>query len=210
MEDKGLLIYIWTNRLNRAIIVSVGLIVSAGILIKFLVWEKLAAAPFVFFGLAIPAMIIWINFIPYTFHKEWTQILLDYSDSSELRKNVKVYIKNFWPWSPRLFKVENATLAFKMPNYDFDKADILHSPDLIIIYGQTDNLMPFLRRRTRPFAIPLRDTQTLDSKLYLVKLTSLKETTQFKELCFLDYIIGKENPMTIRIYNDSNERQHSV
>ena len=201
MQDKGLLNYIWSKRLNRATIVSVGVIVSAVIVIKFFAWYKLAVTPFVFFGLSILGMIVCTNLIPYIFHKEWAKILLEYSDSLELRKDVNVYIKNYWPWSPKLFKIENFTLAFKIPYYDFDKAHILHSKDLIIIYGQTDNIVPFQQTGTRPFAIPLTGAQARDSRLYLVKLISIEETTQFKELTFQDYFIGKDNLITIRIHN---------
>jgi hypothetical protein len=163
-------------------------------------WDRLTLAPFIFFGLAIPAQLIWINSIRYKFYSEWTTLVKDYPDKLELKKGLKIYIKNFWPWA-ELVKLKNTVRAFDMPYYDFDKADILESKDLIIIYGQSDQFSGLLKPRTRPFGINLTDKKIADHSLYQVNLISINETNEFRELTIVDHVIGADNPITIRIYN---------
>jgi hypothetical protein len=199
MDDKGLLQYIWDTKANRVIIISMVIIVAVAFLIKFLFWNGLTLVPFIFFGIVIPLQLLFINSIPYKFYREWVKIKEDNSDKLTLRKDVKVYIKNFWPWSG-MTKLKNMGRAIDMPYYDFDKADILESRDLIVIRGYSDSFfMGALKPKTRPFAIPLTNTNH-GANVYTVKLTSLEETADSKEFTFIDNVIGAENPITIKVY----------
>jgi hypothetical protein len=200
MDDKGLLYYIWDTKANRVIIILLVIIVSAALLTKFLIWNGLTLVPFIFFGIVIPFQLLFINSIPYKFYKEWLKIQKDNPHKLTLRKDVKVHIKNFWPWS-EMTKLKNMGRTLDMPYYDFDKADILESKDLIVIRGYSENVfMGLLKPKTRPFAIPLTETNSVDNNLYTVKLTSLNETADFKEFTFTDNIVGTKNPITIKVY----------
>ncbi|MCZ8023662.1 MAG: hypothetical protein O9294_18025 [Cytophagales bacterium] len=202
MDDKGLLIYIWDTKANRVIIILLVIIILTAFLTKFLIWNELTLVPFIFFGIVIPLQLLFINSIPYKFYKEWVRIQKDYSDKLTLRKDIKVYIKNFWPWK-EMTKLKNMGRALDMPNYDFDKADILESKDLIVIRGYSENFfLGLFKPKTRPFVITLADTKVKDYNLYQVNLTSVNETEYFKEFTFIDNTIGVENPITIKIYKD--------
>ena len=202
MDDKGLLIYIWDTKANRVIIIVLVMIILTALLTKFLIWNDLTLVPFIFFGIVIPLQLIFINSIPYKFYKEWVKIQKDYSDKLILRKGAKVYIKNFWPWT-EMTKLKNMGRALDMPYYDFDKADILESKDLIVVRGYSENsFLGLFKPRTRSFAIALADTKVKDYNLYQVNLTSVNETDDFKEFTFIDNVVGVENPITIKIYKD--------
>src|SRR5688500_7331196 len=190
MDDKGLLYYIWDTKANRVIIIGLVIIISTALLIKFLIWNGLTLFPFIFFEVVIPLQLLFINSVPYKFYREWVKIQKDYSDKLILRKDIKVYIKNFWPWA-EMTKLKNIGRALDMPYYDFDKADILESNDLIVISGYSDNLfLGIFKPKTRPFAITLSGIEVKDYNLYQVNLTSVNETTGFKEFTFIDNVIG--------------------
>jgi hypothetical protein len=202
MTDKGLLIYIWDTKANRVIILVLVIVILTALLTKFLIWDDLTLVPFMFFGIGIPLQLLFINLIPYKFYKEWVKIQKDYSDKLILRKGIKVYVKNFWPWA-EMTKLKNMGRAFDMPYYDFDKADILESKDLIVVRGYNENFfLGLIKLNTRSFVIALPDTKVKDYNLYQVNLTSVNETDDFKEFTFIDNVIGVENPITIKIYKD--------
>jgi hypothetical protein len=206
MDDKGIVSYIWSIKTNRFIIVGLGLIIAISTTIKFLYWDNLSLVPFVFFGLVIPLMLLWTNILPYKFYSEWTRINKTYSDKLELKKGVRVYIKNYWPWT-EFAKVKNTIRVFDTPYYDFETADILESKQLLIIYGQKEQFFGIFGRkyRTRPFGIRLNGEMTESSDLYQVNLISKSELTEFREFTFTDRLIGTADPITIRIYKGVEE-----
>lgn len=198
--------YIWKNKIYRVILISLEIIVLAAVVIKLFFWDGLIVGPFLFLGVVIPAQLFFINSIVYRFHSEWTLLLKAYSGRLELREGVRVYVKNFWPWG---VSVKNAFNSIDRPYYDFDNADILESKDLLIIYGLGNQFFGIRKQGTRPFAIRLTDREFADASLYQVKLISINETNDFKEITFTDDRFGTDNPITIRIYNNKNEWNRS-
>lgn len=146
---------------------------------------------------------MWVNILPYTFHLEWLKINNDYKDGFELKKDVRVYVKNFWPWT-ELVKIKNTFRSLQIPFYDFNRADILESKDVIIIYGKNEGLFGAIgnTRRTRPFGISLSGHKIEKSQLYQVDLISKNDLKEFSELTFMDGLYGKGEPLTIKIYKD--------
>jgi hypothetical protein len=166
----------------------------------------LTLVPFAFFGIFIPIGLLWINILPYSFHSEWSKIIQEFKGELILKRNVRVHIKNFWPWT-ELVKIKNTFRAFQVPYYDFNTADILESDEIIIIYGKRSDLFGAIgnTRMTRPFGISLKGEKFEKSQLYLVDLISKTELKEFNELTIIDHLYGKNEPITIRIYKDSNK-----
>ncbi|MEO7992561.1 MAG: hypothetical protein ABI663_23620 [Chryseolinea sp.] len=62
-----------------------------------------------------------------------------------------------------------------MPYYDFDKADILESKDLIVVRGYSENFfLGLFNPKTRSFVIAPADTKVKDYNLLSGKLNFYK------------------------------------
>lgn len=101
-------------------------------------------------------------------------------------------------------KVKNTVRSLQIPFYDFNKADILESKDLIIIYGRNEGLFGPIGNNhgIRPFGINLSGHKLEKGQLYQVDLISKNDSKEFSELTFTDGLYGKAEPITIRIYKD--------
>jgi hypothetical protein len=176
---SGFLRFVWSNRVNK-----IALIGSFSIAAGFVVGLKLLPVPIPWpvpvILLVLPASIILTSIRLYRFHTEWTSICQEYGDKLDFRKNVKTYIKNFWPREK--FSGSNSLYSSPLPIYDFDRADLLESEDLLIIYGQRGLHVGlfFYFHNTRPFAIKLIDKSD-SSRIYTVKLISKLELADAKE-----------------------------
>ncbi len=203
MPGSGIINFIWSHRTNRIILLTDLTILVLALIIKLFLWNKLTFIPFIFFGIFIPIGLLWINILPYSFHSEWLKIVNEFTGKLALKRNVKIYIKNFWPWT-ELVKIKNTFRAFQIPHYDFDTADILESDEIIIIYGKRSELFGAIgnTRMTRPFGISLNGGKFEESELYLVDLISKTESKEFNELTIVDHLYGKKEPITIRIYKN--------
>lgn len=206
MTDRGILSFIWSHRANRIILLADLLVFILALTTKFFFWDNLVIFPFIVFGLFIPIGLVVTNTLQYSFHAEWARLIKEYKDGFVLKTDVKVYIKNFWPWT-ELVKIRNTFRAFDIPYYDFNKADILESKDLLIIYGRNEYLFGTFGNpiRTRPFGISLSGNKSDKPGLYQVSLVSKTDAKEFSELTFMDGLYGKDEKITIKIYRTRDE-----
>jgi hypothetical protein len=171
---------------------------ATGILLKTLFWPALRIDFLIFFGLAVPFVVLIINLLPYSYYTNWITLCEKFSDGYEIKEDLKVHIKNFDPWKD-LSKKQNR-FQFNRPFYDFKKADILESEDLIIVYGQNDSLFSYYKN-TRPFGLCIGDKKLNDPALYLVNMVSISRTTEYREIVFTDHNYISSGQIKMIIYN---------
>jgi hypothetical protein len=182
---KWLLLLIWTA-------------LATGILLKILFWPTLRIDFLIFFGLAVPFVVLIINLLPYSYYANWITLCEKFSDGYKINEDLKVHIKNFDPWKD-LSKKQNR-FQFNRPFYDFEKADILESEDLIIVYGQNDSLFSYYKN-TRPFGLCIGDKKLNEPDLYLVSMISMSRTKEYCEIVFTDHNYSNSGQIKMIIYN---------
>jgi hypothetical protein len=198
MKDNGLMHFIISQNRYKWLLIVVWSALIAGLLVKNIFYPTFRIYLLIFFAVAIPIGLVIINLVPYSFHTNWIKLLNKFSDGSEIKRDLKVHIRNFDPWND-LQKKHN-WFNFTLPYYDFEKADIVESKDLILIYGK--NGTPFsYYKNTRPFGLCVGDKKTNDPDLYLVNLVSISRARERDEIVFTDHNFLASGKITLVIYN---------
>jgi len=169
-----------------------------GIFIKIAYGPAVKIDFLIFFGLAIPLIVFIINLVPYSFYRNWITLCVKFKQGAKMKENLKVHIRNFDPWKD-LSKKHNR-FQFSRPFYDFERAHVLESDDILIIYGLNDAPFSFYNN-TLPFGVCLRDTKPNDPDLYLVELVSISRAKEYTQLVFTDFNYVASGQITLKIYS---------
>lgn len=98
MNHKGLLTFIFEQKKYKWLLLAIWTALVIGILSKTFLWKTLRIDFLIFFVLTIPIGLLIINVLPYSFYSNWIKLCEKFGKGSEIKRSLKVHIKNFDPW----------------------------------------------------------------------------------------------------------------